>query len=406
MTQSKNSRTDRPAVRKNNSEIRSQTKTTKTQNQGKRNHNAKYHGVSKALRNQTSTNQDSQNFNRTLKLTEPVTSTHVAPLIKHHYSEAHHEHSHGHSKRSSAKHFKEELEECIHNMEGKMHSYANTLLYPEVSMSRIPFLCPVPTALCRGVSINSYTIDPTAGDTFAWSFIPEALVKSTSGATHHPFYYTMANNPDDNITCSNYVTAPDLMPNIAFGSMAGARIVGASVIVTQTQRLVDRCGFAFQSRIYGLNGFADGVSKNAVMNAVYKEQVNFSTGENVHLRNIYAPADFTDLQLQVKNANEKDPDTETHPVIQGFFTGFADSTAAIQSPITLTFEFNVVFEYTPVPALYQMVERKSAVVNQMKVQKAENAVSKLDTGLDPDSLSRMVAISRADPTTLRQIGYS
>lgn len=141
-------------------------------------------------------------------------------------------------------------------------------------------------------------------------------------------------------------------------------------------------------------------------NAVYKEQVNFSTGENVHLRNIYAPADFTDLQLQVKNANEKDPDTETHPVIQGFFTGFADSTAAIQSPITLTFEFNVVFEYTPVPALYQMVERKSAVVNQMKVQKAENAVSKVDTGLDPDSLSRMVAISQADPTTLRQIGYS
>lgn len=99
-------------------------------------------------------------------------------------------------------------------------------------------------------------------------------------------------------------------------------------------------------------------------------------------------------------------DRETHPVIQGFFSGFADATGPTQSPITLTFEFNVVFEYTPVPALYQMVERKSALVNQMKVQKAENAVSRVDTGLDSDALAEMQAIATADPQTLRQIGYS
>jgi hypothetical protein len=72
------------------------------------------------------------------------------------------------------------------------------------------------------------------------------------------------------------------------------RIVSASVTASQTQRLVDRAGYGLQSRIYGISGkYANTVSKQAVINATYKDEANFSNPEE-SLRMIYAPGDFSD----------------------------------------------------------------------------------------------------------------
>jgi len=68
---------------------------------------------------------------------------------------------------------------------------------------------------------------------------------------NHPFYYGSAVSSSDNISLGSYMTATDLYPNIDFASMAGARIVGSSIRITQTQRLVDRAGYGIVSRIYG-----------------------------------------------------------------------------------------------------------------------------------------------------------
>lgn len=79
----------------------------------------------------------------------------------------------------------------------------------------------------------------------------------------------------------------NLFPNIQFDSIDSMRIVGASLTVTQTQRLVDRAGYGFMSRIYGLGmATSDSTStlhKSAVINATYKDEANFSsTGDEDH----------------------------------------------------------------------------------------------------------------------------
>jgi len=96
-----------------------------------------------------------------------------------------------------------------------------------------------------------------------------------------------------------------LFPNFSFDSVAAMRIVGASLTVTQTQRLVDRAGYGLQSRIYGLSDrFATHISKLSVLNATYKDETNFSSGEEAYLRMVYAPADFSDLHMTVQNRND------------------------------------------------------------------------------------------------------
>jgi len=73
--------------------------------------------------------------------------------------------------------FKEELEDAIQHFESSKESYANALLYPEVCMARIPFICPVPTAVARAVSVYTFKPDATVGDTFAFAFVPEAITQ-------------------------------------------------------------------------------------------------------------------------------------------------------------------------------------------------------------------------------------
>jgi len=67
---------------------------------------------------------------------------------------------------------------ALDHFESSKHEYAQTLLYPEICLARIPFLCPVPTAISRAVSIQSFNIPATGNGTVGWSFIPEALTNS------------------------------------------------------------------------------------------------------------------------------------------------------------------------------------------------------------------------------------
>lgn len=255
-------------------------------------------------------------------------------------------------------HFKEDLEEAIMHFESSKESYANTLLYPEVCMARVPFICPVPTALTRGVSIHNFTPDNAVGDTFMWSFVPEALSNLAIGTTHAPFYYGTASGTSNQSTLGNHVTRETLFPGVSFSDIDAMRVVGASITVTQTQRLVDRAGYGLISRVYGIGDAANVVNKNVVINSTYKDEANYSsTGTDDHLRMIYAPGDFSDLHLSIFNSTQKERDQEKYPVLQGFIQGFGAAT------ISVTFEFNVVIEYVPKPNLMQMVKRRAVVVN-------------------------------------------
>jgi len=191
------------------------------------------------------------------------------------------------------------------------------------------------------------------------------------------------------------MTRAELFPNIAFGSMSAMRIVASSVTVTETNRLVDRAGFGLQSRIYGLptGQYANVLSRAAILNATYKDETNFSeAGNDSYLRSIYAPGDFSDLHMKVQGlAHPSEMDVETLPVIQGYVSGYGGPTGA--SPVTLTFEFNVVIEYVPDPTLYQMVERKPAVVNPGMLAKAENAVGQIRNRVSPMMIEQFKALA-------------
>lgn len=126
----------------------------------------------KSSRNlRSSGNLRNENQIEKLNIIDQIHEPEPTRIIKHYNNK----HSHNH--------FKEDLERAIQTMDANMHSYANTLLYPEVCMSRIPFICPVPTSLCRGVAIYSFDpskyleaqTPPGQGDTFAWAFTPECL---------------------------------------------------------------------------------------------------------------------------------------------------------------------------------------------------------------------------------------
>lgn len=316
----------------------------------------------------------------------PAQNTIAGPVMPHkaeHHKKKHPKHQHDH--------FEKDLEHAIINFEGAKTNYSNTLLYPEVSMSRIPFICPVPTALARGVSIYTIQPDLTQGDTFAWSFIPEAILSDIPNG-HYPFTYASANSSVNDIPtngpASGSMTKQQLFPNIQFDSIDSMRVVGASLTVTQTQRLVDRSGYGMMSRVYGQasNGYI--VSKSAVLNATYKDEANFTTTDgDDHLRMIYAPGDFTDLHMVNIHHGVREGDQEKFPVLQGFVTGYGTVQTAI------TFEFNVVIEYVPKPILYQMVERKPVEVNSNHLSKAENLAARVDTGISSNQLAEMRAVS-------------
>jgi len=154
------------------------------------------------------------------------------------------------------------------------------------------------------------------------------------------------------------------------------RIIGASVTIAQTEKLVDRAGYGYCSRVYGLvnpDNATTSWSKTAILNSTYQDSANFTNGEKLRMN--YAPGDFSDLHLVVQssstNRGDLQNDFETLPVLSGFVAGIPNS-----SEIALTFEFTVTIEYVPKPILYQMVERKSTTVSAQALQSGENAMGK------------------------------
>lgn len=297
-------------------------------------------------------------------------------------------------------HFEEELEAAIHHFESAKEEYANTLLYPEVCMARIPFIAPVPTALARGVAYYTHKPDYTKGGTFAWSFVPEALCVGDGIGTQKPFMYGTGNDLDDQITLDHGVSRNAQFPNIQFASISAMRIVGASITISETNRLVDRAGYGIQSRVYGQKwpGDAGKVGRAAVINSIYKDEANYSgTGDDDFLRMIYAPGDFSDLHLRSQDVTTSTNESEVNPVIQGFVTGFGENP---QSPIALTFEFNVVFEYVPRPILFQMVEKKPAIVSSKAQTVAENLANKVGV-TSPDTIEKVKALMDTGMDDLR-----
>lgn len=257
-------------------------------------------------------------------------------------------------------------------------------------MSRIPFICPVPTAIARGTSIYTFSPSVSHGDTFAFTFIPEAISTPSTGTGHYHEPFSWANGPSNNDIVpfatggGGVLTRETMFPNVQFDSIEAMRVVGASITITQTQKLVDRAGYGLVARVYApppsdpQNVSPPNVSKSVIINSTYKDEANFSSvGEEDHLRMVYAPADFSDLHMRSTRPKSVDVDNEEYPVIQGFITGYGTTEIAI------TIEFNVVVEYIPKAVLYQMVERKPAIVDGNHLAKAENLVARTDTGVDP-----------------------
>lgn len=126
------------------------------------------------------------------------------PVSEHHQhthlKAAHHKHKKEHNNHL----FEDQLARAIAHFEGAKTDYSNCLLYPELCMARIPFICPVPTALARGVSIYSFMPDQTVGDTFGFSFVPEAICSPSGNQWHHPFYYGSSASTIDSFALPNF----------------------------------------------------------------------------------------------------------------------------------------------------------------------------------------------------------
>lgn len=311
----------------------------------------------------------------------------------------HHRHQHLYKKHSHNR-YKEELHSAIAHFESAKSEYANTLLYPEICMARVPFITPVPTAIARAVAYYSFSPDFSEenGDCFSWSFIPEAIATPNwPDGVYAPFQWGTGKSTDDeNIVGqgTNYMFRDKLFPKMQFDSMCAARIVGASVTVSQTQRLVDRAGYGIVSRIYGLTeSNASYVSKASVINATYKDEANY-TSPDESLRMIYAPGDFSDLHLRSQDEKVDKGSSETHPIIQGFITGYQAKPGTYdEQPMSVTFEFNVVIEYVPKAKLYQMVERKPAVSSPGALAKGQNLVSKVGAVLNASEIEKMTPLA-------------
>lgn len=150
---------------------------------------------------------------------------------------------------------------------------------------------------------------------------------------------------------------------------------------------------------------ANQVDRGVVISSVYKDEANFSSqGEDDYLRMIYSPGDFSDLHMRpspgyVEDTSNfpKDNDASTLPVIQGFISGFGPA------PPNITLEFNVVVEYVPRPVLTQMVERRPPRVDSNALSRAENTVSRTDTGVSPDNLDNLSALQKQSANGLRSM---
>jgi len=107
------------------------------------------------------------------------------------------------------------------------------------------------------------------------------------------------------------MTRDELFPKVEFSSMSAIRIAGASLTVTQTQRMVDRAGYGLQSRVYGLTSkYTSQLSKAAILAATYRDEANYSESEE-SLRMVWAPGDFSDLHMIIQDTPSITKDGQT-----------------------------------------------------------------------------------------------
>jgi len=71
-------------------------------------------------------------------------------------------------------------------------------------------------------------------------------------------------------------------------------------------------------------------------------------------------------------------------------------------PVQITMEFNVVLEYIPKPILYQMVERKVAIVSPIQTAKAENEVARVNPGIPQKVIDATKQIIQMSDSGLRE----
>jgi len=309
-------------------------------------------------------------------------------------------------KNNSSNKFKDDLKTAISHFESNKDDYANCLLYPEIFMARIPFICPVPTALARANCIMSFT-PTTAGSSWGCALVPELMFQANLPASYtNIFMYGEGTASSSTITLDQLITPSVLFPNVAFTSISTGRVVGASMSVVQTQRAIDRAGFGLTARVYGLTNSSAGglyhLDKAVVNNSVYKESVNFSNLDEESLRMVYAPGDFSDLHMKSQHPiSGEQTDYGTFPIIQTYAEGW---TPAAGSMPTFTVTIDIVIEYVPTPTLYQMVERKPAIVNPTALSKAENKVSQVDTGIDNQSVQQYSQLAKTSRNGLMDMG--
>lgn len=298
--------------------------------------------------------------------------------------------------------FRLEQHDAIDHFESEKHSWSNCQCYPELFLARIPFLCPVPTAIARLNNVFTITIDPTSsvpgvyGNTFWFNYSPEILF--SAGGVTWPFMWTTNDvTGDSSGTFTHSMSKEVLFPNFAWSNISSGRVVGSSVRIVQTQSQVNRTGFGVASRVYGYtdDGIAQTVSKTAVINSIYKDEAIYTNGDS--LRMIYAPGDFSDLHLSNMITPATSTDRGSLPVIQGFVQGCKVSPGTASSaPVQITLEFCLVLEYVPKPIVYQMVERKAPVIDSNATSRAANTVAAVtDYGI---SQGKQIAAQLAEET--------
>lgn len=223
--------------------------------------------------------------------------------------------------------------DAIEHFEGQKHSWANTLCYPELFMARIPFLCPVPTAVARMTNVFTLTLNPSGtvdGNIFWFSFCPEIMFDGPLTIAY-PFAYSVNSTANDQSgVLTDHKTREELFPAFSFANVSNGRIVGASIKISQSQPLVHRAGYGACSRVYGYNadGLAMEVSKTAVLSSVYQDQANYTNGET--LRMVYAPGDFSDLHMSNQHVMTQDNDRSSFPNLMGFVEGINLGGNAVQ----------------------------------------------------------------------------
>lgn len=200
--------------------------------------------------------------------------------------------------------------------ESKRNEYMQCLMAPEIHMARIPFLIGLPTAVCHLRSIYSFSALGGgwggAATVLGFSFIPNAIlaIKHTGAEFSAPLgLATCSRVNGDPLLLDTWVTNYTLFPQLhgdgiptpsvssILTKMTQAWIVGASINVSRTDKIFNRCGemhvaWTFQDvpELWSDRK----VDWNAIRLALFSETAILPENE---VRMNLAPMDYQDLNM-------------------------------------------------------------------------------------------------------------